>query len=31
MELSKQQKEIVDSKSKKIIVDAGSGSGKTQF
>jgi len=30
MELSKQQKEIVDSKSKKIIVDAGSGSGKTR-
>ena len=30
MELSEQQKEIVDSKSKKIIVDAGSGSGKTR-
>ncbi len=30
MELSKQQREIVDSKSKKIIVDAGSGSGKTR-
>ena len=30
MELSKAQKEIVDSTSKKIIVDAGSGSGKTR-
>lgn len=30
MELSETQKEIVESKSKKIIVDAGSGSGKTR-